>query len=150
VGAPWLTQKWVRRIYEAAKSDVTPYGGYGGDEDQGLMGSLNALMAMGLFSMRGGCDADPIYELTTPFFDRIVINLDPEYYPEADAFIIEAEGAGQPFIQTAELNGHPLTKPWIRHSDISGGGVLRFRLGPDPVVEWGSDPRDFPPSMSRA
>ncbi|HKJ86157.1 MAG TPA: GH92 family glycosyl hydrolase, partial [Spirochaetia bacterium] len=42
-GAPWLTQKWVRRIMKVLKSDITPYGGYGGDEDQGQMGALNVL-----------------------------------------------------------------------------------------------------------
>ena len=26
-GAPWLTQKWVRKV-KAAYCDVTPYGGY--------------------------------------------------------------------------------------------------------------------------
>ena len=79
-GAPWLTQKWVRRVMRAAKSDVTPFGGYGGDEDQGQMGALNALMAIGLFNLRGGCEQEPILELSTPIFDRITIHLDPEYY----------------------------------------------------------------------
>ena len=65
-GAPWLTQKWVRRVMAAAKSDITPYGGYGGDEDQGQMGCLNALMAIGLFNVHGGCDVDPFYEITSP------------------------------------------------------------------------------------
>ena len=36
-GAPWLTQKWVRKV-KAAYCDVTPYGGYRDDEDQGQMG----------------------------------------------------------------------------------------------------------------
>lgn len=53
-GAPALTQKWVRRVMEVAKSNTTPFGGYGGDEDQGMMGALNVLMAMGLFSVHGG------------------------------------------------------------------------------------------------
>jgi predicted alpha-1,2-mannosidase len=70
-GAPWLTQKWVRRVMQAAKSDITPYGGYGGDEDQGQMGALNALMAIGLFNVGGGCQQAPFYELTSPIFDRI-------------------------------------------------------------------------------
>lgn len=53
-GAPWLTQKWVRKV-KAAYSDVTPYGGYRDDEDQGQMGALGVLMAIGLFEVDGGC-----------------------------------------------------------------------------------------------
>ena len=51
-GAPWLTQKWVRKV-KAAYSDVTPYGGYRDDEDQGQMGALGVLMAIGLFEVDG-------------------------------------------------------------------------------------------------
>ena len=148
VGAPWLTQKWVREIMRTAKSSVTPQGGYGGDEDQGLMGSLNALMALGLFSMRGGCDEDPIYEITAPIFEKAVIHLDPKYYPNAEAFVIETEGVGYPYIQSAELNGRPLSRCWFRHSDLAQGGKLAIRLGPHCNLDWGSDTRDFPPSLS--
>ena len=149
VGAPWLTQKWVHEVMQAAKSDITPFEGYGGDEDQGLMGSLNALMAIGLFSMRGGCDEDPVYEITTPIFDRTVIHLDPEYYPGGDTFVIEATGAGKRYIQSAELNGRPLFRCWFRHSDLSSGGTLRLVLGDEPNKSWGSNPEELPPSMSR-
>ena len=34
-------------IFKAAYADVTPYGGYRDDEDQGQMGALGVLMAMG-------------------------------------------------------------------------------------------------------
>ncbi|MCP5116141.1 MAG: glycoside hydrolase family 92 protein, partial [bacterium] len=34
-GAPWLTQYWVRRVKQETFGDVSPYGGYNGDEDQG-------------------------------------------------------------------------------------------------------------------
>ena len=39
-GAPWLSQKWVRAVKEQTFGDITPYGGYRGDEDQGQMGSV--------------------------------------------------------------------------------------------------------------
>lgn len=149
VGAPWLSQKWVREVMRTTKSEITPYGGYGGDEDQGLMGSLNALMAMGLFSMRGGCDLDPVYEITTPVFDRTVIHLDWAFYPGAEPFIIETEGAGYPYIQRAELNGAPLERCWFRHSDIAAGGRLTLECGPEPNLNWGSRITELPPSMSR-
>ncbi|MBN1579240.1 MAG: glycoside hydrolase family 92 protein, partial [Anaerolineae bacterium] len=150
-GAPWLTQKWVRRIMEQVKSDVTPYGGYGGDEDQGQMGALNVLMAIGLFSVNGGCSREPFYEITGPIFERIVIHLDPAYYA-GKTFEIEAENASPDnvYIQSASLNGKPLHGPWFTHRDLVQGGVLKLVLGPKPNTQWGSRPEHAPPSMSAA
>ncbi|MBN1249260.1 MAG: GH92 family glycosyl hydrolase [Anaerolineae bacterium] len=146
-GAPWLTQKWVRRVMMAAKSDITPYDGYGGDEDQGQMGSLNALMAIGLFNVGGGCQREPFYELTSPIFDRITIHLHPAYH-HGGTFVIETEGngPGERYIQSATLNGEPLDKPWIHHADFIAGGTLHLVLGPEPNRAWGSRPADAPPS----
>ena len=55
VGYPWLTQHWVRKVKERVYSATTTTDGYGHhDEDQGQMGSISALMAMGLFEVTGG------------------------------------------------------------------------------------------------
>lgn len=75
-GAPWLTQYWVRRIKQDVFGDITPYGGYNGDEDQGQMGALGVLMAIGLFDVQGGASVEPRYEITSPVFDKITIQLD--------------------------------------------------------------------------
>jgi len=137
-GAPWLTQKWVRRVMQAAKSDITPFGGYGGDEDQGMMGSLNVLMAIGLFSVNGGCLSEPILELSSPIFDRITIHLDEAYYGGGD-FVIETtgNGPGDRYIQSATLNGQALDTPSIYHRDMIRGGQLELVLGPEPNTQWG-------------
>ncbi len=54
--------------------------GYGGDEDQEQAGGLAAMMAIGLFQMRGAA-IDPVYEITSPVFDKLTIALDDKYYP---------------------------------------------------------------------
>ena len=147
-GAPWLTQKWVRRVMEKAKSDITPFGGYGGDEDQGQMGCLNVLMAIGLFNVHGGCDETPFYEISSPIFDRIVIHLSSNYH-SGNKFVIETEnnGPGERYIQAAELNGKPLDKPWFYHRQFVEGGTLKITLGEQPNKNWGCTPMDVPPSM---
>jgi predicted alpha-1,2-mannosidase len=147
VGAPWLAQKWVRQVIAAAKSDITPYGGYGGDEDQGMMGSLNALMAVGLFAMRGGCETDPVYDITSPIFDRVTIHTSL-----ASTFTIETQNNSPEniYIQSAALNGQPHNRAWFRHSDLIPAGILTLTLGPEPNTQWGSDAKDLPPSMSDA
>jgi predicted alpha-1,2-mannosidase len=146
IGKPWLTQKWVHAIMKQCKSDITPYAGYGGDEDQGMMGSLNVLMAIGLFQMRGGCDIDPVYELTSPIFDRITIQLDPNYYGGKE-ISIETSGKGT-YVQSAKLNGDALERCWFRHSEIRNGAQIEVALGVEPNVKWGVEPP--PPSASTA
>ncbi len=140
-GAPWLTQKWVRRVMQTAKSDITPYGGYGGDEDQGQMGALNVLMAIGLFSLNGGCATEPILELSTPIFDRITIHLDPEYHSD-NTFVIETANNSPEacYIQSAELNGDPLQTSWVYHRDFIKGGHLKLSLGTEPNKSWANTP----------
>lgn len=138
-GAPWLTQKWVRRVMRAAKSDITPYGGYSGDEDQGHMGALNVLMAIGLFDLCGGCEPEPILELSSPIFDRVTIHLDPDYH-SGGFFTIETmnNGPGDRYIQSAELNGQLLVNAWFPFRDFAAGGALKIKLGSEPSKAWGT------------
>ena len=78
-GAPWLTQYWSRAVIDSVYSGLSPHFGYSGDEDQGLMGSLSVLMKMGIFTMRGGTELDPVYEIGSPIFDEITIHLDQNW-----------------------------------------------------------------------
>lgn len=77
-GAPWLTQYWTRRVIEEVYSHLTYERGYSGDEDQGLMGSLAVLLKIGLFSVDGGVNEKPYYEIGSPIFDKITIHLNNE------------------------------------------------------------------------
>lgn len=136
---PWLTQYWVRKVNEQAYGAVTPGEGYGGhDEDQGQMGGISALMSMGLFSLRGTASINPVYEITSPVFDQISIDLDPNYY-KGEEFIIKTYNNSDEnmYIQKAELNGEPLDQFWFSHEDFSKGGTLELWLGPEPNQNWG-------------
>ncbi len=138
-GAPWLTQQWVRRIKEEVFGDTSPYGGYNGDEDQGQMGALGVLMAMGLFDVQGGAAVEPRYEITSPLFDRVTLSLDSRYF-SGRTFTIETRGnkPGSVYIQRARLNGKPLEKRfWITHKELAAGGRLVLELGPGPNKQWG-------------
>ena len=148
-GAPWLSQKWSRAVIDSVYSGLSPQYGYSGDEDQGLMGSLAVLMKMGIFSMRGGAELKPIYEIGSPIFDEIIIHLNPNYYP-GKKITIQAQhnSATNQYIQSATFNGQVLDKPWFFHSDFVKGAVLRLTMGPKPNKSWGSKATDAPPSMS--
>jgi putative alpha-1,2-mannosidase len=49
------------------------------------------------------------------------------------------------FIQSATLNGKPLTQIWLRHTDIMNGGSLSFVMG-NKLLNWSSNGQ-LPPSM---
>lgn len=141
-GSPWLSQYWVRRVSRQAYGGTNPNEGYGGhDEDQGQMGGVSALMKLGLFSLRGNCSQDPIYELTAPEFEEITIQLDSKYYP-GKSFRIKSHDVTEEncYIQHAELNGQPLTKCWIYHDEFAEGGLLELWLGDEPNKSWGISP----------
>jgi predicted alpha-1,2-mannosidase len=141
-GAPWLTQYWVRRVKDEAYGGTTPSSGYNGDEDQGQMGGLGVLMAMGLFDVTGGAATEPRYEITSPLFDRVTVTLDPRYYPGRTFTITTSNnGPGHVYIQAASLNGRPITgRFWITHRELTSGGTLAITLGPRPNTQWGVVP----------
>ena len=144
-GAPWLTQYWVRRVKEQAYGGTTPELGYGGhDEDQGQMGGVSALMAIGLFNILGNESQTPFYEITAPIFDKITIKLDNRYY-EGKEFTIKTynNSSENCYIQKAKLNGAELDNFWFTHEQFAAGGLLEIWLGDTPNKEWGLS--QYPP-----
>lgn len=137
--APWLTQKWVRKV-KAAYGDITPYGGYRDDEDQGQMGALGVLMAIGLFEVDGGCAEKPVYEITSSVFDRVTIHLDNRYYlGKTFQIVTKNNSAKNMYIQSATLNGEKWNKYWFYHDDFAKGGVLELKMGAKANKQWGID-----------
>jgi putative alpha-1,2-mannosidase len=118
-------------VNEQAYGGVTPETGYGGhDEDQGQMGGVSALMSIGLFSLRGTTSENPIYEITSPVFDEIVISLDGNYYRGGQFTIRTYDNSTENcYIQKARLNG-------FSHKDFAQGGLLELWLGPAPNRNW--------------
>jgi len=148
-GAPWLTQYWSRKVVEKVYSGLSPYYGYSGDEDQGLMGSLAVLMKSGIFSTNGGTSESPFYEISSPIFNKITFHLHSGYY-KGKSFTIEAQNNSSKnfYIQSATLNDKPLDKPWILHETVTNGGKLILKMGSTPNKTWGNKPEQAPPSMS--
>lgn len=147
--APWLTQKWVRKV-KAAYSDITPYGGYRDDEDQGQMGALGVLMAIGLFEVDGGCAVRPTYDITSPLFDEVIIHLDNRYYPgKAFKILTRHNSPENVYIQKASLNGKVWNCFQFYHDTFVKGGELILELGANPNKEWGTEKLNESPSFKR-
>lgn len=136
-GKPWLTQKYSRAIMDSYYGH-TPLQGWEGDEDQGQMGAWFVMSAMGFFEMDGGVSIDPMVEISSPLFEKITIHLDNAYY-SGETFTITASNNSPEniYIQSARLNGEPLSEPRIYFKDITKGGELVLEMGPEPNVKWG-------------
>ena len=132
LGAPELTQKWTRDICRNAyKNSVL---GLVGNEDVGQMSAWYVLAASGLHPV---CPGDQRYELTSPVFEKVVFNLDPDY-AEGKTFVIEAHNNSPEniYIQQATLNGKPYDKCYLMHDDLMKGGTLVLQMGAEPS-DWG-------------
>ena len=126
---PDLTQYWSRAVTHGAFSGLSPHTGYNGDEDQGLMGALAVLLKIGLFQMTGGTEENPVYEICSPIFDKVRIELNQAYFP-GDYFVMEMinNEKNNCYIKNAELNGQTLEGYMLRHQDIIKGGKLRLEM----------------------
>ena len=137
VGKPWLTQKWSRSI-------IDRYYGYGlanaylGDEDQGQMSAWFIMASLGLFQTDGGCRVNPIYEIGSPLFEKVEIDLGQQF-GRGEKFIITAKHASRKnkYVQSATLNGQELSDFKFPASELLKGGELILEMGAEPNMDWG-------------
>ncbi|MDO5970731.1 GH92 family glycosyl hydrolase [Flavivirga aquimarina] len=129
LGRPDLTQYWSRNVVKKTFSGLSPATGYSGDEDQGLMGSLNVLMKIGLFQMNGGTEANTEYQIGSPIFDKIMIKLNKNYYP-GDVFEIQTinNSPENVYVNSIMFNNTDLKNYAINHNDLIGGGRLQLNM----------------------
>lgn len=97
------------------------------------------MAAIGLFQTDGGCRVDPIYEIASPMFRRVEIDLGRRY-GRGDKFVIEAQGASRRnvYVQQATLNGRPLNSFCFPASELLKGGRLELVMGPEPNKAFGT------------
>jgi len=138
IGKPWLTQYWSRQVVDNAFSGLSPYDGYNGDEDQGLMGSLAVLMKIGLFEMKSGCEVAPQVELGSPVFNEVTIHLNQDYFEgEQIRIMASANSAENSYIQSATLNGSPIQSQFLDFNTLVKGANLNLEMGNEPNMNWG-------------
>ncbi|MCX6929687.1 MAG: glycoside hydrolase family 92 protein, partial [Verrucomicrobia bacterium] len=145
-GAPWLSQKWARFIMDHAYGSGVK--GLCGNEDVGQMSAWYILSALGFHPVS---PVDGVYIIGSPLFDKVTVRLDPQYYKGRVFSVVARNNSPQNlYIQSAQLNGKPLERAWIRHEEIVAGGTLEFVMGPTPKKEWGAGTGQLPPSLSNA
>ncbi len=136
-GKPWSTQKWSRSILDRYYG-YGPADAYLGDEDQGQMSAWLVMTAIGLFQTDGGGRVDPIYEIGSPLYPKVEIDLG-ERFGRGKKFVIEAKGSSRlnKYVQSAVLNGKVLNSFHFPASELLKGGSLVLKMGAEPNENWG-------------
>jgi predicted alpha-1,2-mannosidase len=129
LGQPWKTQKWSCFICDKAYSNKVE--GLIGNEDVGQMSAWYVLAASGLYPV---CPGDTRYEITSPVFESIEIQVG-----NGKTFTIKSDhySAENNYIQSAKLNGKEYSKCYLDYKDIMDGGVLELVMGDIPNTSWG-------------
>jgi predicted alpha-1,2-mannosidase len=134
-GQPWKTQQRVREI--AGNEYANQPSGLDGDDDCGQMSAWYIFTALGFYPVN---PASGDYMIGSPLFTRATLRL-----ATGGSFTVVAQNNSETnmYIQSATLNGRPLTSPVIRYRDILQGATLRFVMGPRPSAwasSWQSSP----------
>ncbi|GAC1579533.1 MAG: GH92 family glycosyl hydrolase [Ktedonobacteraceae bacterium] len=111
--------------------------GLSDNEDMGCQSAWYMCSTMGIYPMMG----QDIYLLAPPLFTQVKVALGTS----GEYLIIDAPDANgeQQYIISATLNGQPLQRAWLRHSEIISGARLSIKLGSQPGT-WGT--QSLPPS----
>lgn len=137
VGEPWNTQRWSRSIIDRYYGSGIA-NAYLGDEDQGQMSAWFVMAAIGLFQTDGGASAQPVYEIASPLYEKVEIDLG-ERYGRGKTFTIEAKNASRKnkYVQKAWLNGKALNSFRFPASELLKGGSLVLEMSDKPNYSWG-------------
>ena len=128
---PWKTQRWVRHILSTEYNDTA--GGLSGNDDAGQMSAWYLFAAMGFYPV---CPSIPVYELASPSFKRVTLNLE-----NGRKFVIDAPDASSEniYVRKTTINEQPLSSSKefgsafsISHEDILRGGTLQFDMTAHP------------------
>jgi putative alpha-1,2-mannosidase len=77
--------------------------------------------------------AKSTYLLGSPLFDKVVIDLDKDYY-SGSKFTITTENNSKQnkYIQRIQINNKEIEETWFKHSVIQKGGTIKLKMGSRP------------------
>jgi predicted alpha-1,2-mannosidase len=141
-GEPWKTQFHVREVLDKLYN-YTP-DGYCGDEDNGQTSAWYVFSALGFYPVTPGTNQ---YVFGSPLFNKATLK-----FENGKKLVIEASSNNNKnvYVQDIKLNGKRIDRNYIRHEELTKGGALIFRMGPEPEKKRGTDEKSFPFSMSTA
>jgi predicted alpha-1,2-mannosidase len=138
-GQCWKTQERVRQIASTLYQNSP--GGLCGNDDCGQTSAWYVFSALGFYPVD---PATGIYVIGSPLIDKATIQLDSKYCKGKTFTVIASNNsATNKYIQSALLNGRVMSRSWITHQEIAGGGELVLLMGAK-SSNWGSEPADRP------
>ena len=122
--SPWKAQERLdfimREFYTNAPDGII------GNEDCGQMSAWYVMSALGLYQV---CPGIPTYTLGRPMVDKATLKVAGGTFE----VIVHDNSAANKYVKEIRLNGKPLTRPFIDHADIVGGGKLEFTMTNQPA-----------------
>ena len=139
-GAPWKTQERARQVLRE-EYNVGP-GGLSGNEDVGQMSAWAVMSMTGFYPVTPGT---PYYIIGSPLFDKVTITPSGSNTPFTISTLNNSEE--NKYIQSALLNGQPFERIYLKHDEITKGGLLELTMGPEPNKTWATLPEARPPGL---
>jgi predicted alpha-1,2-mannosidase len=122
LGRPDLTQKWSRWAMETFFSDQPD--GVPGNDDGGAMGGWYLFASLGLYPVAGG----DRYVVGAPLFPKARISIN------GHELTIIADGVSKSafYVKSVDLDGVPITMPYITQAQLNGASTLHFVMTSSP------------------
>lgn len=97
-------------------------GGISGNDDAGQMSAWYVFSAVGFYPV---CPGSNEYQLSSPIFEKVTLNLDKKYYPGGKFVLTATPEKSKNIFSKVKLNGKEIV-PAIKHEDLQKGGKLEF------------------------
>ena len=117
-------------------------GGLSGNDDSGQMSAWYVFASLVFYPV---LPAVPEYIVSGPLFEKITFELTTQ-----KKIIIQAPetAEGKAYIQEIKWNGKPYSKVHLNHNELLQGGLIEFKMGETPNLNWGVFKKDSPYSLT--
>ncbi|TFD54038.1 glycoside hydrolase [Cryobacterium frigoriphilum] len=132
LGRPDRTAEIVHNVLH--QQFGTGRGGLPGNDDSGGLSSWFVWASLGLFPVAG----QNLFLVNAPAFQESSMKVGRHTFTiRTLGFIEPTPGGPVQYVQAAHFNGEPLTRTWLRATEVHRGGELIIELGPTPS-DWGT------------
>ena len=140
-GQPWKTQYHIRNVLSKLYTYLPD--GYCGDEDNGQTSAWYVFSSLGFYPVTPCTDE---YVFGSPLFKKAFLE-----FENGNKLEIKAPDNSKKniYVKEINLNGKPVSRNFIKHDEIQGGGTLRFEMQDIPNKDSGTSEDAFPFSMSK-
>lgn len=140
-GRPDRTAEIVRDILRRCYVGNSIGQGYCGDEDNGEMSAWYIFSALGFYPLS---PASGNYAIGSPLFKKATIHLE-----NGVNIVLNAPQNSDKniYVRSVRVNGRLIPRSYLRHSELTDGGVIEFEMSDKPS-EWGGLLYDLAPSIT--